>query len=152
LFDVNFQDANIFVFRESDVLSPGDKPAFFNTPWGNIGLGICFDLRFNKLSNYYKENDCKLICYPGNFTQWSGNLHWELLLRARAVDNQCFIIGCSNALNVDMEYKSYGNSMIVDPWGQVLIKYDNSINSNVQNLDIKQTEKMKKCIPLKNIL
>ena len=152
LFDVNFPDANNFTFRESDVLSPGNKPVFFNTPWGNIGLGICFDLRFNKLSNYYKEKDCKLICYPGNFTQWSGDLHWKLLLRARAVDNQCFIVGCSNALNKDAEYKAYGHSMIVDPWGEVLEKLDNSEKNCLIEIDMSQTDKMKKCIPLNNVL
>tara|TARA_B100000902_G_scaffold399416_1_gene470155 strand:+ start:6457 stop:7245 length:789 start_codon:yes stop_codon:yes gene_type:complete len=152
LFDVNFPDANNFIFRESDVLSPGNKPVFFNTPWGNIGLGICFDLRFNKLSNYYKENDCKLICYPGNFTKWSGNLHWKLLLRARAVDNQCFIIGCSNALNEDANYHAYGHSMIVDPWGKVLNELSEEEGQSITNINIEETEKMRKSIPLNNIL
>lgn len=152
LFDVSFPDANNFVFKESDILSNGEKPVFFNTPWGNIGLGICFDLRFNKLSNYYRDNDCKLICYPGNFTEWSGKLHWKLLLKARALDNQCFIVGCSTALNIDADYKSYGHSMVVNPWGDVFVEFDNLINSCVHTINMKEIEKIKYYLPLKNIL
>lgn len=134
------------------MLSAGEKPVFFKTPWGNIGLGICFDLRFVKLANYYKENDCKLICYPGNFTKWSGDLHWKLLLRARAVDNQCFIIGCSNALNEDANYHAYGHSIIVNPWGKVLNEFSEKECVSITEINIEETENIRKSIPLNNIL
>jgi len=149
LFDVNFPETK---FRESDVLSNGEKPTFFSTPWGNIGLGICFDLRFNKLSNYYKDNNCKLICYPGNFTEWSGNLHWKLLLRARALDSQCYVIGCSSALNDTMDYKSYGHSMIVNPWGDVQLEFNNLIDSSINYINIADIDKIKLFLPLKDRL
>lgn len=115
LFDIDIPGQ--ITFKESDVLTPGYKPTILNTQYGKIGIGICFDLRFNKLSNYYTENDCDIIVYPGSFTQHTGKLHWELLLRARAVDSQCWIIGVSSALNTELDYHSYGNSMVIEPWG-----------------------------------
>ena len=151
LFDVNFKETD-FSFQESSVLSPGNNPVTFITPWGKIGLGICFDLRFNKLSNYYKENDCNFIIYPGNFTEFSGKLHWELLLRSRAVDNQCYVIGCSSALNNKVEYKSFGNSLISDPWGKILLKFDNKINVSVIDVNLDEINNMRNSIPLNNIL
>jgi omega-amidase len=117
LFDINIPDK--VNFKESDVLSPGTKPTIVETPYGNIGIGICFDLRFNNLSNYYADKNCHIIVYPGSFTQYTGQLHWELLLRARAVDSQCWVIGVSTALNLELDYHSYGHSMVVEPWGKV---------------------------------
>ena len=118
LFDINIPDKVKFI--ESDILSPGSTPTIIETPYGKVGLGICFDLRFNNLSNYYAHHDCDIIVYPGSFTQYTGKLHWELLLRARAVDSQCWIIGVSTALNKELDYHSYGHSMVVEPWGKIV--------------------------------
>ena len=151
LFDVFDSNSN-YVFQESLVLTRGDEPCVINTPWGNIGIGICFDLRFNELSNFYQQNNCKLIVYPGNFTQWSGEKHWELLLRSRAIDTQAFIIGCSTTLNDEMNYKSYGNSLIVNPWGEIIMKYNNKETVNVLKIDIYISNHVKQRIPLNNVM
>ena len=151
LFDVLDSNGN-YVFKESSVLSRGKSPTIVKTPWGNIGIGICFDLRFNELSNYYKKNDCKVIFYPGNFTEWSGSKHWQLLLRSRALDTQCFVVGCSTALNNDMEYKSYGHSLVVNPWGEVLREFSNDINSDIVSIDLNIVNQVKKRIPINNII
>jgi predicted amidohydrolase len=140
------------VFKESSVLSPGSSPTIIKTPWGNVGMGICFDLRFNELSNYYKQNNCKMIFYPGNFTEWSGKKHWKLLLQSRALDTQCFIIGCSTALNNNMEYRSYGHSQIVNPWGEVLCEFSNEPKSTIVEIDLSIVEEVKRRIPINNIL
>jgi predicted amidohydrolase len=118
LFDIAINDK--IVFKESSVLTPGKNPSFFTTPYGRIGLGICFDLRFNDLSNYYSKNNCDMIVYPGSFSKYTGELHWELLLRTRAVDSQCWTLGISTAFNPDLNYQSYGHSLICDPWGRVV--------------------------------
>jgi len=140
------------VFKESVILSSGNKPVFFKTPWGNIGLGICFDLRFNELSNFYKKNDCNILIYPGNFTKWTGDLHWKLLLRARAIDNQCFVVGCATAENIQMKYKSYGHSIIVNPLGEINLEFDSNKASEIFDINLDQIQFIKKCIPLNNII
>ena len=151
LFDVLDSNGN-YVFKESSVLSRGKSPTIVKTPWGNIGIGICFDLRFNELSNFYQQKNCKLVVYPGNFTQWSGEKHWELLSRSRAIDTQAFIIGCSTALNDEMNYKSYGNSLIVNPWGEIIMRYDNKERVNVLKIDLDISNHVKQRIPLNNVM
>jgi len=146
LFDIDIKSSGT-KFEESSVLSPGTEPAYFETEWGRIGLGICFDLRFNKLANYYAEQGCFMIIYPGCFTEYTGDLHWELLLRARAVDNRCYTIGCATALNKDMDYRSYGHSMIVSPWGKVLKQLDNKEGYIISTINSKDCISMKESIP-----
>lgn len=149
LFDINIPDQ--INFKESDVLSPGTKPSIINTPYGKIGIGICFDLRFNSLSNYYAENDCQIIIYPGSFSQYTGKLHWELLLRARAVDSQCWIIGVSSALNTDFDYKSYGHSMVIDPWGKIMSpNIKDKECAIIEKIDVAMCKYFQNNIPLKN--
>jgi len=151
LFDIDIKKCGL-KFSESSVLSPGLEPAMFDTQWGKIGLGICFDLRFNQLSNYYAKNGCFMIIYPGCFTQYTGDLHWELLLRARAVDSRCYIVGCSTATNYDMEYKSYGHSMIVSPMGEVLSKLDDKEDIIDKDIYPSKSEYMKESIPENHII
>ncbi len=152
LFDISIPNNGIF-FQESQILSPGTKPVFFDTEYGRVGLGICFDLRFNTLSNYYAKNNCDIIVYPGSFTQYTGTLHWELLLRARAVDSQCWIIGVSTALNNDLTYKSYGHSMVVDNWGRVCsADIGDSPNIIIQNVNISDNKNFQSSIPIKNVI
>jgi len=148
LFDVNIP--NQINFKESDVLSPGTQPTIIQTPYGKIGIGICFDLRFNKLSNYYAANDCDIIIYPGSFSQYTGQLHWELLLRARAVDSQCWVIGVATAINNELDYKSYGHSLVVEPWGKVtsLDTKDKEI-AFIEKINIDRCQYFQNSIPIK---
>lgn len=150
LFDINIKKTGVR-FSESSVLSPGTTPAMFDTPWGKIGLGICFDLRFNQLANFYARNKCFMIIYPGCFTQFTGNLHWELLLRARAIDSRCFIVGCSTAVNPHLEYKSYGHSMIVAPLGNILGQLDDKVGIINQIIYPDDVKDMRESIPENHI-
>lgn len=148
LFDINIPDK--VNFKESDILSPGTTPTIIDTPYGRIGIGICFDLRFNNLSNYYAQHNCHIIVYPGSFTQYTGKLHWELLLRARAIDSQCWVIGVSTALNTELDYHSYGHSMIVEPWGKVVSPYvGNKEIAFIEKIDINMCKYFQNNIPLK---
>lgn len=95
LFDIDIP--NKITFQESKSLTPGNDIVVFDTNYCKIGLGICYDLRFPKLSNIMRDKGAKILIFPGSFNLTTGPLHWELLLRSRANDNQLYVIGCSPA-------------------------------------------------------
>ena len=107
-------------FSEGDVLTRGDKPTIIKTHFGNIGIGICYDLRFPELAKYYRDNNCIMIIYPGSFNRYTGPKHWLVLQQARALDNQLFIVSCSTACSFNSSFESYGKSYIISPWGDVI--------------------------------
>jgi omega-amidase len=144
LYDINLEKHK---FRESDVLTPGDKPCIIETPWGKIGLGICFDIRFPELATYYRQHGCKLIVYPGAFNMITGNLHWELLQRARALDNMLYIATCSVAFNKESDFNAWGHSAIVDPWGRVIKKLDENEGIIITELDFEINNEIRNMIP-----
>lgn len=117
LFDIDIPGK--ITFKESDALSPGNNYTIFETDKLKIGVGICYDVRFPELGNIYRNEGCNLLVYPGSFNDVTGPLHWALLLRARAVDNQVYVTGVAPARNENAEYKSYGHTMFVNPLGQV---------------------------------
>lgn len=145
LFDNNIPNAS---FQESKILSPGDTPCIIETSFGKIGIGICFDIRFNNISNYYSKNNCKIICYPANFTEYTGKLHWELLNRSRAIDSHTFILSCATAKNDDSKFKSYGNSIVVSPWGQIINNLDNKEGYIIEDLDLNQVNEINLQLPV----
>jgi len=122
LFDINIP--NKIRFMESEILSSGNDIICFECNINNnnikIGMGICYDLRFPELADIYRQEQCHMIIYPGAFNTTTGPLHWELLLRSRALDNQLFVVGCSPAFNPNLDYPVYGHSTIVDPWGKII--------------------------------
>lgn len=85
-----------------------------------IGIGICYDIRFSELSRIYRKQGCDVLLFPGAFNMKTGPLHWELLGRARANDNQTFVGLISPARDASAGYIAWGHSMIIDPWGKVL--------------------------------
>jgi len=112
--------------RESDIYSAGSKPVTVNIEGWVCGLSICYDLRFPELYRNYSSRGAHLFFVPANFTQKTGKDHWETLLRARAIENQAFVVapdqcGC----NPETGIAGYGNSMIVGPWGEILARARN---------------------------
>lgn len=118
LFDIDIAGGQYF--RESDVLSPGDRATLFDTPWGRVGLGICFDIRFAELACRMDQQGADVFIFPGAFNMTTGPAHWELHFRARAVDSQVFTVGVAPARVADASYVSYGHSIVCDPWGRVV--------------------------------
>mmetsp|Transcript_60949 Transcript_60949/g.137841 ORF Transcript_60949/g.137841 Transcript_60949/m.137841 type:complete len:188 (-) Transcript_60949:366-929(-) len=119
LFDIDVPGR--ITFRESDTLTGGDKVTVFDTPFGKIGIGICYDMRFPHLSALMRARGCSLLVFPGAFNTTTGPPHFELLQRARALDNQCFVVTASPARPTDPEaYQSWGHSSVIGPWGDVL--------------------------------
>ena len=146
LFDIDIPGG--ITFKESETLSAGDSLNIFKVgPW-NIGMGICYDLRFNEMSTLYRKKGCQLLVYPGAFNMKTGPLHWELLLRARAVDTQSYVAGIAPARDAESGYVSYGNSMLVDPWGTVLCRADAKEEIIYADLDLSVAEQVRQQIPV----
>ncbi|MHB9021557.1 MAG: carbon-nitrogen hydrolase family protein [Halothiobacillus sp.] len=122
LFDVTVptSDQPAESYRESDLFMHGAEPVVVDTPVGRLGLAICFDLRFPELFRRLTELGATWVCLPSAFTQATGCAHWEPLLRARAIENQVFMVAAAQVgMHVSGRH-TYGHSMIVDPWGQIL--------------------------------
>ena len=105
-------------YDEARVLEAGSQPTRFAAAGIQIGLSVCYDLRFPEL--YRSYNPCELVAVPAAFTYTTGEKHWELLLRARAVENQCYVIAPAQGGRHENGRRTWGHSMIVDPWGEVL--------------------------------
>ncbi|GME87340.1 hypothetical protein B5S28_g4338 [[Candida] boidinii] len=121
LFDIDIP--NKITFKESISLKAGNKATVFELPeYGNVGLGICYDIRFPELAMIAARppNNAFAMIYPGAFNTTTGPLHWHLLARARAVDNQFYTIVCSPARNLEGSYHAYGHSLVVDPSGNII--------------------------------
>lgn len=119
LFDVDVADAHS-AYRESDQIEAGDVPVLVETPLGKLGLTICYDLRFPLLYQHLVSQGAQLLTVPAAFTQVTGQAHWEVLLRARAIETQCFILAADQGGQHTKNRATYGHSMIVNPWGEVL--------------------------------
>ncbi|MCK5014593.1 MAG: carbon-nitrogen hydrolase family protein [Candidatus Omnitrophica bacterium] len=121
---VHLFDARVGALKimESQYFKSGRKNAMATIgPW-NIGLSICYDLRFPGFYRKYKQGKADILCVPSAFTKITGQAHWEILLRARAVENVCYVLAPNQIGKDGKGVVSYGNSMIIDPWGKVLAR------------------------------
>jgi len=119
LFDIDIP--NKITFRESDALTAGNSLTVVETPFCKIGLGICYDIRFPDIAQIYsRKHGCELLVYPGAFNMTTGPAHWDLLAKARAVDNQVFVATVSPARDESADYIAWGHSTIVDPFASVV--------------------------------
>lgn len=107
-------------YDEGRVLQAGGTPVALQAGALKVGLSICYDLRFPELYRALMTPPCDLLCVPAAFTYTTGRAHWELLLRARAVENQCYVIASAQGGTHENGRRTWGHSMIVDPWGEVL--------------------------------
>jgi omega-amidase len=146
LFDIDIPGR--ITFRESDTLSAGDALSLFDTPWGRVGLGICYDVRFPQLAMLLRAAGASILIYPGAFNTTTGPAHWELLLRARAVDTQCFVAAVSPARNPDSAYQAWGHSTIVNPWAEVIATTDEKQSTVVAELDMARVAAVRAQIPV----
>lgn len=106
--------------KESDTTTPGNEVVAEDFGWGTVGLSICYDVRFPELFRQLSSMGANLLAVPANFTAFTGAPHWEVLLRARAVENQCFVIASDQTGLTGAGWEAHGHSMIVDPWGNIL--------------------------------
>jgi deaminated glutathione amidase len=104
-------------YDEARTIVHGTKVASFDAPFGRVGLSVCYDLRFPEL--YRAMGDCRLIVMPAAFTYTTGKAHWEILLRARAIENQCYVLAAAQGGKHPNGRRTWGHSMLIDPWGEV---------------------------------
>jgi len=147
LFDIDIPGK--IKFRESEVLSAGNQITEVDLPeYGKIGIGICYDLRFPEVATIAARRGAFLLLYPGAFNLTTGPAHWELLARARAIDNEVYIGLCSPARDMGAEYHAWGHSLIVDPNADVLGQLDEKEGILVAELSGERLDHIRKAIPV----
>ncbi|MGL6108369.1 carbon-nitrogen hydrolase family protein [Romboutsia sp.] len=146
LFDIQIEGGQCF--RESDTLSPGADVTVFNTEFGKIGVNICYDFRFPELSRLMVDKGAKVIITPAAFNMTTGPAHWEVLFRSRAIDNQVYTIGCAPSRSTNSTYVSYGNSIIVSPFGIIIDRMDENEGFMVSTIDFSYVDKIRNELPL----
>ena len=147
LFDIDVVGGQRF--QESEVLTPGNQITVFDTEFGKMGLCICFDFRFQELAKAMGDQGAQIIVVPAAFNMTTGPAHWELMFRQRAVDNQLFTLGAAPARNEEEEYVSYGNSILVDPWGTVLARAGAGEELLVADIDLSRIAAIRQQLPIR---
>jgi predicted amidohydrolase len=117
LFDIDISGGPSF--KESDTLAPGEGLTVVDTEFGKIGVAICFDVRFAEMFSSLAMDGCHLVVLPAAFTLATGAAHWELLIRSRALDNQCYFAACAPARSEKLKFRCWAHSMLADPWGDI---------------------------------
>ncbi|MDX8408563.1 MAG: carbon-nitrogen hydrolase family protein [Mariprofundales bacterium] len=112
-------------YRESALIEGGDTPVVVDILGWRIGLSICFDLRFPALFSYYRRAGCDLLSIPAAFTHTTGRDHWQPLLQARAIETQCYLLAAAQCGHHPGQRRTWGHSMVVDPWGNVMAQLEN---------------------------
>jgi len=146
LFDIDVKGGQSF--KESESLTPGNSICVFNTPYCKIGLCICFDMRFPELSRLMVLKGAQIIIVPAAFNMTTGPPHWESMFKQRAIDNQCFTIGVAPARNEKASYISYANSIVVNPWGNIIYRANEKESFDVFDIDLSEINSIRKQLPL----
>lgn len=146
LFDIAVEGGQYF--KESETLTAGNEVTVFETEFGKMGLAICYDFRFPELSRLMVDEGAKAIIVPAAFNMTTGPAHWEVMFRSRAIDNQVYTIGIAPARDVNSCYISYGNSIVVSPWGDVVSRMGEKEGFIIETLDLDYVEKVRRELPL----
>ncbi|HBQ26058.1 MAG TPA: carbon-nitrogen hydrolase [Syntrophomonas sp.] len=146
LFDINLPDK--ITFRESDTLNSGNSITVIRHQRLCFSIMICYDFRFPELARTAVLEGAQLLVVPAAFSVTTGEVHWDLLMRSRAVDNQCFVIAASPARNPESSYQAWGHSMVVDPWGKIIAEAGEEDDIIYAVLDFEQLEQIRQQLPL----
>ncbi len=134
-------------YDEGRVLQAGSEPVAFNANEVRVGLSICYDLRFPELYRALMTPPCDLIAVPSAFTHTTGQAHWELLLRARAIENQCYVIAPAQGGRHENGRRTWGHSMVVDPWGEVVAVLPEGEGVVTAELDVARIAQVRAQLP-----
>jgi deaminated glutathione amidase len=132
-------------YNESRTIVPGSAVGTFEAPFGRVGLSVCYDLRFPEL--YRAMGECTLIVVPAAFTHTTGMAHWEVLLRARAIENQCYVLAAAQGGTHRNGRRTFGHSMLVDPWGEVTALLREGEGVVVGNIDQALLARVRESLP-----
>ena len=146
LFDIAVKGGQCY--QESATLTAGGQITVFDTEFGKMGICICFDCRFPEIVRLMTLRGARVILVPAAFNMTTGPAHWELMFRGRAVDNQCYMIGTSDARDEQAGYISWGHSLVVSPWGDVVTQMDEKPGIQVTELDLDRVEAIREQLPL----
>ena len=146
LFDIDVKGK--ISFKESETLSAGNEFTVIKTEFAKIGIGICYDVRFVELSRIMALDGAQILIFPGAFNLTTGPAHWELLFRSRALDNQTYAIGVAPALDKDASYNSYGHSIAVNPWGEVIEELGFGEELKIVEIDLDEIDRIREEIPI----
>jgi len=147
LFDVELSAQETYL--ESETTEPGTQITTVNTPFGKIGLGVCYDIRFPELFRNLLEAGTEIIIVPSAFTKKTGNAHWEVLSRSTAIQNFCYFLGACQGGKHNINRQTYGHSIIVDPWGTMLAqKPDDTPGIIYADIDLEKLHQIRKSIPI----
>lgn len=146
VFDVDLPNGE--TYRESATIRPGDAAAVADTPWGRLGLTVCYDVRFPHLFRQLAKANAALIAVPAAFTVPTGEAHWEILLRARAIETGAFVLAPAQGGQHEDGRKTWGRSTVVSPWGQVIAKLDHDDPGVLHaTLDLSEVARARAAIP-----
>lgn len=152
LFDIQLKDQK--PIRESDVFANGPSPYIMDVGGLKFGSSICYDVRFSELYSYYAKHEVDAILIPAAFLKKTGEAHWEILLRARAIESQAYVIapaqaGIHRSTHGDFSRETYGHTMIVDPWGQIAVSKADGIGLIYAEINSERTQSVRMQIPMK---
>lgn len=147
MFDVLIQDSKES-YNESATTDAGDEIVVVDTPFGRIGLAVCYDLRFPELFRTMADQGMDICVLPSAFTAITGKAHWQPLVRARAIENQCYLIAAAQGGFHINGRETYGNSMIVDPWGNILNRLQTGSGLVLADLDMAFLKRTRKNFPV----
>ena len=146
LFDADVADS-MGQYRESSDYQPGDEIKVVDMDVARLGLSICYDLRFPELYRQLMLAGANILCVPAAFTRVTGASHWQPLLQARAIENQCFVLAANQTGKHSAKRETYGHSMVISPWGDILAKAGTEPELVVAELDLNQLDKVRRQIP-----
>ncbi|WP_321798365.1 carbon-nitrogen hydrolase family protein [Caballeronia sp. J97] len=132
-------------FDEARTICPGSEVRTFEAPFGRVGLSVCYDLRFPEL--YRQLGDCALMVVPSAFTHTTGRAHWETLLKARAVENQCYVLAAAQGGNHENGRRTWGHSMLIDPWGEIVDVKDEGPGVVLGGIDLQRIAAVRQSLP-----
>jgi len=145
LFDIDLPGMEHL--KESQAVLPGDEVVVAGTAIGPVGLSICYDLRFPELYRELVRRGARVLCVPSAFTERTGKAHWEVLLRARAIENLAYVLAPAQVGHHGGGRASHGQAMIVDPWGSVLAQVPDGEGVAVAELDFDRLERLRRELP-----
>ena len=145
LFDVNLPSGE--TYRESNTVAPGAEAVVASLPWGRLGLSVCYDLRFPQLYRTLAKNGAEILTVPSAFTETTGKAHWHVLLRARAIENGCFVVAPAQGGTHANGRKTYGHSLIVGPWGDILAEAGTEPGIIAAELDLEEIAAVRARLP-----
>ena len=147
LFDAHIADGH-GSYRESDTFEPGDHPVAVDTPYGKIGMSVCYDLRFPELYRILFNQGAELITVPSAFTATTGEAHWEPLLRARAIENLSYVLASNQCGTHGPNRETWGHSMIIDPWGKVIARAGDEPTVIIAEIDLNLVNQHRSDLPV----